>query len=122
MEIALEVEENGNCFGVPERVFDAQGERVKAARVKAYPPRGAYGWCRITGWSSVGGGTPCDAYSVKVGDSGSGTAYLVYGGDWGVRLMAGDAQEAWSLESHRQWGEPYLLLGDPQEIEASPPS
>ncbi|MBI4312295.1 MAG: hypothetical protein HY681_11000 [Chloroflexi bacterium] len=119
MEIALAVEENENCFGVPERVFEAQGERTKAAKIKAYPPKGAYGWCRITGWSSEGGGAPCDAYFVKVSDSGSGSAYLVYGGDWGVRLMPEDAGEAWDIGSPRQWGEPYLLLGDSSEIEAA---
>ena len=117
MEIALGVEQNDNCFGVPERVFEAQGEKARATRVKAYPPRGAYTWCRITGWGSEGGGTPCEAYFVKVGDSGSGTAYLVYGGDWGMRLMPADLNEPWSLESPRQWGEPYMLLGDEGEIE-----
>ncbi|MBI4203011.1 MAG: hypothetical protein HY532_07870 [Chloroflexi bacterium] len=120
MEIAVEVEQNDNCFGVPERVFEVQGAKQKALRVMAYPPRGAYGWCRVTGWSSEEDGMPCDAYLVKVGDSGSGTAYLLYGGDWGVRLMPGDATEEWSLDSPRQWGEPYMLLEDPSEVEVLP--
>ncbi len=117
MEIALEIEENPNCFGLPERVFEAQGDKAKALRIKAYPPRGAYGWCRVTGWTNHGDGVPCDAFVVKVGDSGSGTAYLVYGGVWGIRLMPADLSEPWSLDSPRQWGEPYMLLEDPSEVE-----
>ena len=28
-------------------------------------------------------GSPCDAYAMKVEDSGKGVAWVVYGGDWG---------------------------------------
>lgn len=119
MHITVEVEDNANCFGVPERIFETQGEPVKVARIRAYAPRGGYGWCRVTGWSSRGEGTPCEVRCVKVGDSGSGFAYLVFGGDWGVRLMSAEGPEAWSMDSSTQWGEPYLLLDDLSDVEAT---
>lgn len=113
----IEIEENENCSGVPERVYEALGEPVRVSRVKAYQPRGPYDWCRVTGWSSEGDGEPVEAYCVKVRDSGAGTAYMVYGGDWGVRLMAGGADERRSLDSQAQWGEPYILLDGLDEVE-----
>ena len=62
---------------------------------------------RVAGWSSTGGGTPVAAQGVRVEDSGSGTAILVWGGDWGVRLdpVAGGTRLA----------EPYLKV-DPEDI------
>ncbi len=60
--------------------------------------------CDVVGWSSEGGGTPCAAQAVTVEDSGAGTAMLVYGGDWGLRLTPHGGGEP--------TGEPYLLLAD----------
>jgi CubicO group peptidase (beta-lactamase class C family) len=56
----------------------------------------------VAGWSSAGGGTPCPALAATVEDSGAGTATLVYGGDWGLRLTPRDGG--------RPFGEAYLLL------------
>jgi hypothetical protein len=56
----------------------------------------------VQGWSSADGGRPCPAYAVTVEDSGSGTATLVYGGDWGLRLKPDSGGTV--------VGEPYLLL------------
>lgn len=61
-------------------------------------------WCDVTGWSSQGGGSPCPARAVTVEDSGAGSATLVYGGDWGLRLTPRDGG--------KPFGEPYLLLAD----------
>lgn len=58
--------------------------------------------CAVTGWSSAGGGTPCEAFAATVDDSGSGTALLIFGGDWGLRFTPTDGSPA--------FGEPYLLL------------
>ena len=58
--------------------------------------------CDVAGWSSAADGTPCPARAVSVEDSGAGVATLVYGGDWGLRLLPRDGREP--------FGEPYLLL------------
>jgi hypothetical protein len=58
--------------------------------------------CRVTGWSSAGGGSPCAALKVAVEDSSAGTAMLVFGGDWGLRLSP--------LDGGEPFGEPYLVL------------
>lgn len=65
--------------------------------------------CAVTGWSSDGGGAATAARAVLVEDSGSGSAWLVYGGDWGLRLSPRDGSEA--------FGEPYLLVGESLLIE-----
>jgi hypothetical protein len=44
-------------------------------------------WHEVVGWSSAGGGSACTANAALVEDSGAGTAMLVYGGDWGIRLL-----------------------------------
>jgi hypothetical protein len=45
-----------------------------------------------------------------------GLAYLIYGGNWGIRLKPIGLEENWDLGSPNQWGEPFLLLGDPRAI------
>jgi hypothetical protein len=58
--------------------------------------------CSVVGWSSDGDGSPCPALAVEVEDSSAGTAILVHGGDWGIRLTPDDGSEP--------FGEPYLCL------------
>jgi hypothetical protein len=50
------------------------------------------------------GGKLTAASAVPVSDSGAGTSFLVYGGEWGLRLrrVGGDEERA----------EPYLLLDE----------
>jgi len=60
--------------------------------------------CDIVGWTSAGSGTPCEAYAVSVEDSGAGVVTLLYGGDWGLRLIPRDGRPA--------FGEPYLLVDE----------
>jgi hypothetical protein len=45
-----------------------------------------------------------------VSDSGQAEVYLVYGGDWGIRLKPESVTEGWNIESPNQHGEPYLML------------
>ncbi len=60
------------------------------------------GLCQVSGWSSAAGGSPCPALASVVEDSGSGTAVLIHGGDWGLRITPRAGGES--------YGEPYLLL------------
>ena len=52
----------------------------------------------------------------KVEESGAGRAYLIYGGNWGIRLNPVKFKEDWDLDSPNQWGEPFLLLGSSNAI------
>jgi hypothetical protein len=56
-----------------------------------------------------------------VEDSGVGVAYLVFGGAWGIRLCPVDRARPWSLDDPDQWGEPYLVLTDPQDLVLAEP-
>jgi hypothetical protein len=43
-------------------------------------------------------------------------AYLIYGGNWGVRFKPVSLKEDWDLDSLNQWGEAFLLISDPRSI------
>lgn len=120
MRIYVEVEENPNSFGVPLRAFSAKAEPYQVALLKIDTPAGRSVPHRITGWSSQEGGSPCPAYCVPVEDSGAAVSYLVYGGDWGVRMMPAHLREPWDPSSPNQTGEPYLLLADESDLTPAP--
>ncbi len=117
--IEVEVEDNDNCYGLPMRTYEALGLAVEVSQVRIAGPSGPEQFHWVTGWQSDGDGTPCPAYCVEISDSGEGAAYLLYGGDWGVRFRPLDIQDEWSVESPHQWGEPYLVLGDLSDIVAA---
>ena len=114
--IDVEVEDNDNCYGLPMRTYETLGRPANVTQVRVAGPGGHEEVHFVTGWQSEGDGTPCPAYCVPVSDSGEGAAYLLYGGDWGVRFRPLHSDEEWSTDSPDQWGEPYLLLGDPSDI------
>jgi hypothetical protein len=111
--IILEVDDNPNCSAMSLRVFHELEPPRPISHVRLEREPGAARWYQVTGWTM--GAAPCPARLQKVDDSGEGVAFLVYGGDAGLRLQAADAAAPWSLESADQWGEPFLLLGDPGE-------
>ena len=41
---------------------------------------------------------------------------MVCGGDWGIRLRPEGSDEEWDLNSPDQWGEPYLMLTDRDDV------
>ena len=107
--VNLFIEPNPNCpEGCSQRFQAASAART--IRLIRYSSGGAEAvQCEVTGWSSAGNGTPCAARAVSVEDSGAGTATLLYGGDWGIRLTPRDWREP--------FGEPYLLLDDDAILE-----
>ncbi len=112
----LEVEENPNCFSSVSMRFKELGppQRIKQVKVEDRTPKGELCW--ITGWCDDPEQPLCPAVAQKVEDSGMGRAFLVYGGNCGVRLKPVRVNEAWDLDSSNQWGEPFLLLGNPSAI------
>jgi len=118
-QLMIDIEDNDNSGYFPIQVFETQS-KPKAASVIRIPnipesdePHD------VIGWSSDNGGTPCDAISVLVGDSGSGQALMIHGGDHGIRLRPSSSKSPWALSSADQTGEPYLLLQTSVELEFS---
>ena len=114
--IYLEVEENANCSYMPLLVYEAHLEPVPISRVNLAEPGIAPGVYEVTGWSSDGGGTSCQAMYAPVSDSGQAMVHLVFGGDWGIRFRPAGSTEEWEIDSPDQFGEPYLMLTQEGDI------
>jgi len=102
------VEPNPSCPDGCVQRFLAVGETRTVKRVLyspgGYSPGGGDAIeCDVEGLTGPRGDS-CPARAVSVEDSGAGTALLLYGGDWGLRLRPRDGGAAVS--------EPYLLLDD----------
>lgn len=101
--VDLFIDPNPNCAEGCGLRYKAESAPRPVARLRYFRDAVDSVDCAVTGWSSEAGGTPCPAQAVLVEDSGSGAAMLVYGGDWGIRLVPVDGSEP--------FGEPYLLVG-----------
>ena len=100
--VALEIPSNTNCAAVDLRVFHDLSQPQPVRRVRLAQ------WCDVTGWTAAG--APCPAVAQKVDDSGEGVAWLIRGGDAGLRLQPSGRDAAWRLDDPQQWGEPFLIL------------
>ena len=114
--IYLEIGENDNCEYMPLQVFEARDDPVPVNRVRLFYPDRPHGVYEVTGWSSDDEGTPEPAMYVPVSDSGQAVAHLVCGGDWGLRFRPEGSGEEWDIVSPDQWGEPFLVLTDEEDI------
>ena len=107
--VNLFIDPNPNCPEGCGQRFQATSEPRSVRRIRYSPGDGTTLECEIVGWSSAGGGASCPAFSVRVEDSGAGVATLLYGGDWGLRLVPRDGRPP--------FGEPYLLVDDEAILE-----
>lgn len=98
--INLFIDPNPNCPEGCDLRFAASGAPGRVTWVR----REDDSICDVAGWSSAGGGSTCPALAVPVEDSGAGVSILVYGGDWGLRILPRDGSPP--------YGEPFLLLAD----------
>lgn len=105
----LVIEENQNCEA-EERVFSESGEKREIDAVLVNSPHGNPVWCDVTGVNSGGQFEPAKA--TRVEDSSDGTAWLVYGGEWGLRFRPQELEQDWSLKSVSQWGAPFKVLDE----------
>lgn len=119
----LEVEENPNCAGMDMMRFKELGAARAVSQVRLYDRNPEGEWCRITGWSSQPEKPSCPAYATPIEDSGIGMAYLIHGGDHGIRIKPVENPEDWELSSPNQWGESHLILTSSQDLmfEPTPP-
>ena len=70
----------------------------------------------VTAWTSRTHDNKAQAYAARVEDSSEGQAYVVFGGDWGVRLRPVDSTSAWDLGDAEQMGETHLVLAEAEDI------
>ena len=118
--IIIDIPDNPNCQAVDMRVFHDLEPAQRVTHVRLERTAGHPTWCAITGWTTAG--APCPALAQKIDDSGDGTAFLVYGGDAGVRLADTDHVPVWDMRAVRQWGEPFLIMADMHDLRLTPPS
>jgi len=111
--IIVEIPPNPNCEAVELRIFHdlEPPRRVSQVRLEHH---GSPQWCRVTGWTLQG--SSCPSLGRKVDDSGEGVVLLVSGGEAGLRVQPADHQESWRLDHPAQWGVPFLLLADAQDV------
>ena len=118
--ILIEIPANPNCMGVDTRIFHDLAPPQQVSQVRLERHAGQVQWYDLTGWTVAG--TPCPAMIQKVDDSGEGVAFLIYGGDAGLRLKQAGHSTAWRLDDAVQWGEPFLLVTDPSDVRSIHPS
>jgi hypothetical protein len=110
----IEVEDNSNCRGCEEFVFHElePPKRIQGIKVTE---RGKEILCDVTGVESESKFVP--ARVVKIADSGAGFAYLICGGAWGIRIRPETyAGETWDLSNKHQWGEPFKIYGNEEDL------
>ena len=107
----IDVEASQNVSQSEQFVFNELGRprRVQALHVEL---GGRETRCEVTGVDR--GGVWVPARAVKINDSSEGHAYLIYGGEWGIRLKTGAGP--WDLSDDAQWGEPFKVYGSEDDI------
>lgn len=118
--VYLAIEDNPNCAGREPMRYRELGPAYPVDRVRIFDRRDDGEWCAITAVDP--GPDPWKPALVRrVEDSGVGTAYLLFGGEWGIRLRPIQVEGPWRFDDSDEWGEPYLLLTDPHDIVVNGP-
>ncbi len=112
----VDVESNDNTPMMAQQVYKNIGVPFPVSHVRIYEGEPEGRLCAITGWTSADDGPETLAYAVKIEDSSEGIAYLVFGGDWGVRLRPAESDAPWSLDDMDQWGETHLVIADEVDL------
>ncbi len=110
----IEVKSNPNCRESDQFVFN-ELEPARPIHGLRVGPTGQESECDVVG--VVSPGQFVTAHAAKITDSGAGYAYVIFGGDWGIRLRPrAQAGEVWDLANPRQWGEPFKIYGSEGDI------
>lgn len=112
----IDVENNPNFEGSYFVRFNELGPARVLTHVKSYERLSRGEWCEVTGWGDDTEHPLCPAYAQKVEDSGAGTTYVIFGGNWGIRLRPEGHMEEWNLYDDAQWGEGYLSIGEERDL------
>ncbi len=112
----LEVENNPNFEGSYFLRFKELGPPRLLTHVKSYERMSRGEWCEVTGCCDDPDQPFCPAYAQKVEDSGAGLTFIIFGGNWGIRLKSDGSIGEWSLYDVEQWGEGYLSIGEERDL------
>ncbi len=115
----VQVEPNANTPMSAQQVYKNLNQPFRVAAVRIFEGEPAGKLYAVTGWSSDAGGSACAVYGVRVEDSSAGSAYVVFGGDWGVRLRPVESTQPWSADDPGQFGETHLVLADSEDLIAA---
>jgi hypothetical protein len=109
----MAIQDNPNCGGTEQFVYRELGKPRPIKGIKA-EERGQEVLLDVTGVAHGDAWVPAQA--VKIADSGNGFAFLIFGGEWGIRLKPNWHKAGWDFKDPRQWGEPYKIYGDENDI------
>jgi hypothetical protein len=101
------VEENPNC-DPEERMFSSSGQPKTVGKLYLEPMGRPAGWWEVASVDEAGSFSSASA--VQVEDSSAGSAWLIFGGAWGLRFRPEGSTNAWSTKDSSQWGVPFLVL------------
>lgn len=110
------VDDNANCPEGGSWRFNALEPPRPVTAVRLYHDSDRGEWYDVVGWGLDDATPVCEATVRKIDDSGAGVAYLIVGGDGGVRLRPRDSTERWSLQNVTQWGAPYLVVPSTRDV------
>jgi hypothetical protein len=97
----LRVERNPNCINLEPTELREVSPPVEISRLRIRwksMPDGAEGltdefiWADIWGWSSHASGSVSAAYAQRVIDPEGDEGIIVYGGDWGLKILVKDEE------------------------------
>ena len=109
----IEVKDSPNCGGTEQFVYRELGEARPVKAIIA-EERGKEVSLDVTGVANGGGWV--QARCVKIADSGAGFAFLIFGGEWGIRLKPRWHKAGWDFTDPKQWGEPFKIYGSEKDI------
>ena len=113
--IFVDVEEGENCPYSLQLVFSALDAARGVRQVRLYHESAEGPVYDVVAWNN-GDSEPSEASGVAVEDSGQGRAYLIYGGNGGIRLHPASSSQPWDLASGDQWGRSHMLLSDVEDV------
>lgn len=112
------IDENENCAEGGSWRFNALEPPRPVASVRLYDGAPAGEWFDVVGWTGRLDRPVCGATVQKIDDSGAGVAYLITGGECGVRVKPAGDPAAWNVRNGRQRGAPYLIVPSVNDIKA----
>ena len=118
--VIIEIPPNPNCEMVGMRVFHDLEPPRPVTQVRLEHERGSPQWYEVVAWTAAGSAQ--QALAQKVDDSGEGVAFLIYGGDAGVRLRPVGSAQPWQLDHPQQMGLPFILTTDVADLKFVPAS
>ena len=109
MPLLIDIVPNSNTAEAASRIFNDAGPAREISTIVM--PFGPFEGkeCTITGWSADAE-APCPAFCQRIEDSGDAFAYLIFGGNGGIRLKPASDSDPWDTFNSAQLGETYFVV------------